>query len=114
MHLDVSKLVLLGILAGTGHWLVARAGISRPVWSRATGWLDALLRCVGCSGVWLGLGLGALGLRPVETPWPAVDVATAAVLGAFTAPVGQAVLLWALAATTVVRDTDPTDPPSAL
>jgi hypothetical protein len=109
VSLDPVALGLLVIFAAMIHWIVARSEIAQPLWSRARGKLDRLLRCVGCSAVWLGLGMGTLGLRPVHWAvldhwtWVAVgaDVVSAALLAAFGAPIAQATFLWAKDATAI-------------
>ena len=100
----IERLVLLGILCASVHWLVARSQIAKPLWSHATGWVDGLLRCAGCSGWWLGLLWGlAPTLRPVEHG--VVGWLVTGVLGAFVTPVFEAFLLWGLEASTL-EDTD--------
>lgn len=97
MQLDASLLALLGLLTAAIHWLVARSAIARPLWSRATGWVDQLLRCVGCCAWWLGLALGAAGLRPVYSGWGRVaDVLAAGLAAVAVAPVAEALILWGL------------------
>jgi hypothetical protein len=104
MTLDADRLVLLGALAGAAHWLVARSTVGRPLWSRARGRLDRLLRCAACCGWWLGLGLGAFfGLRPATLtpgapggiPAAVAEVVMAGLLGVVTTPVVEALILWA-------------------
>lgn len=113
--LDPIALGLLVIFAATLHWIVARSEIAQPFWSRARGKLDRLLRCVACSSVWLGLGMGALGLRPVHwvvlESWhgAVADVVSAVLLAAFGAPIAQAVFLWAKDATAMPDPEPPTD-----
>ena len=108
MHLNPEHLVLLALLAGPLHWIIARSAIAKPFWSRATGYADKLLRCAGCSGFWLGLGLSALGVRPVGGP-AVVEYLAAAVLGALVTPVIEGVLLWGNAVSTV----EEAEPPRA-
>lgn len=107
MHLNLEHLVLLALLAGPFHWLIARSSITRPFWSRATGLADKLLRCSACSGVWIGLGFSALGGRPVGGHWLFEHIA-AGVLGALVTPVVEGVLLWGIAMSAV----EPAEPPS--
>jgi hypothetical protein len=108
MRLDLNQLALLGILAATIHWIVARSKIAEPFWSlrwwkgeslvrnRAAG----LLACAACSGFWIGLGLGLLGVRPMEASvWFAVPAA--GLMGAGVTPVVEAVLLWGLSSTRI-------------
>lgn len=116
MTLDASKLALLGLLSGCVYWLVARSAIARPLWSRARGRLDTLLRCAACCGVWLGLGCGGVGLRPVGVSWlsgmptlrAVAEVVLTGILGVFATPVTVAVVLWAKDATALP---DPPEPP---
>jgi len=115
--LDATSLALLVVLAAIGHWLVARSEIARPLWERAHGKLDRLLRCVACTAVWLGLGLGVAGLRPVRwvvfDHWrwlqASADVATSVLLAAFGAPIAQAVFLWARDMTAIPDPEPPRD-----
>ncbi len=102
MTLDLHQLFLLGMVSATLHWLVARSLIFKPLWSRAGGWLDSLLRCPACSGFWLGLGLGALRVRPVivhDVNWRwqlGMSIFVAGLCGLFLTPVFEAALLWGL------------------
>lgn len=93
------NLVVLGLLTASTHWLVARSEIARPLWSRTRGWLGRLLACAGCSGWWLGLGYGALGLRPVSHGWRGIVLA--GVLGTILTPIFEALLLWGLRETAI-------------
>jgi hypothetical protein len=123
--LDVQQLVVLGMLSAAIHWVVARSGIGRPLWSRAHGWLASLLACAGCSGTWIGLGLAAVGLRPVSiwsaeaaSPWWVVvtELCVASLLATFLTPVFEGVLLWGLERSAIVEEPPapppPTTPPS--
>lgn len=91
MKLD--QLALLGLLSASIHWIIARSAIAKPLWSRAKGKFGELLRCAGCSGFWIGLGLWWWGVRPV-TCWGA-PLATG-LLGVVLTPVFEAILLWGL------------------
>jgi hypothetical protein len=95
-------LLVLGLLTASTHWLVARSEIARPLWSRARGWLAKLLACAGCSGWWLGLGYGALGLRPVSHGWRGILVA--GILGTILTPIFEALLIWGLDETAISVD----------
>jgi hypothetical protein len=101
IRLDVSHLVLLGMLAAALHWLVARAEITRPLWSRIKGRAGHLLACAGCSGFWMGLGLGFLGIRPVLTGAVWLDIPFAGLLALFLTPVFEGALLWGLDASAI-------------
>jgi hypothetical protein len=96
-------LVVLGLLTSSTHWLVARSEIARPLWSRTRGWLANLLACAGCSGWWLGLGYGVLGLRPVSHGWRGIVLA--GVLGTILTPIFEAILLWGLSETAISVET---------
>ncbi len=102
MTLDVHQLALLGLLTTSVHWLVGRSTIARPLWSRARGWLSELLRCPACSGWWIGLGLGAAGLRPVgglphRWEWHSVGpVVVTGLLAIVVTPVVEAIMLFGL------------------
>lgn len=107
MTLDLSKLLLFGIVCASLHWLLARAEITKPLWSHAKGPLDRLLRCAGCSGWWLGGLVYAIGLQPFPRTgsW---CVIVGGLLGAFVTPVFEGLLLWGLERT-AVQDDDPGD-----
>jgi hypothetical protein len=118
LTLNLTQLLLLGILCASIHWLIARAEITRGFWSRIDGLLGKLLACPACSGFWLGLGLGSLGVAPVEPhvfgrpdsfPFVAGQVLLTGILGVFVTPVFEAVLLWGLVVTRMDGD-DPTKP----
>ena len=98
----MKALVVLGLLCASTHWILARSVITKPIWSRASGRLDELLRCAGCSGWWLGIVWGALGVRPVfEDSIRLLAVLAAGVLGAILTPIFEAVLLWGLEQTAI-------------
>jgi hypothetical protein len=101
VSLNIHTLVFFGLLAAGIHWLIARSSIAKPLWSRATGLLDELLRCAGCSGWWLGLGLWVAGVRPIEGRIGAFLLT--GVLGAVLTPIVEATVLWGLEATAVER-----------
>jgi hypothetical protein len=101
MTFNWSTFATLGILAGTLHWLIARATVTRSFWGALwlPGWLDSLLRCAACSGFWIGIGLGCAGLRPLATSHTLLNVLVAGVAGMWLTPVTEGVLLWGLSAT---------------
>jgi len=94
--LNLQHLFLLALLTSSLHWLIARSSAFKPLWSRAPYFLDGLLRCPSCSGFWLGLGMGALGARPVTGLPKPVEVLIAGLLAVWLTPVAEAVLLWGL------------------
>jgi hypothetical protein len=105
MKFDVDQLVLLGILAASIHWIVARASITKAFWSlnwwTERGWLSVpksfvadLLACAACSGWWIGLGLGLAGVRPIGSGFLAVMCSGLA--GVLVTPVFEGALLWGL------------------
>lgn len=105
MTVDLPQLVVLGLLTASTHWLVARSEIARPLWSRARGWFGALLRCPACSGWWLGVWLGIIGLRPVMTArFPATGIVLGGILAAILTPIFESVLLWGLANSAIEED----------
>jgi hypothetical protein len=104
MTVDLSKLLLLGLLCASTHWLVARSEIAKPLWSRARGFLSRLLRCPACSGCWLGFGYVAVGLRPLGNGFIA-GFATV-VLAAILTPVFEGVMLWGLRESAIEEDED--------
>lgn len=112
-HLDL--LLVFGIVAASIHWLFARSSIMSWLWSRARGWFGNLLACPACSGTWIGMGLYAVGMRPVvfdspHTFAPLLTFACTAFLGMFLAPVFEAVLLWGLTVSAIAPvDAPPTD-----
>lgn len=96
MTLDLHQLLLLGLLSTSMHWLVARSSIAQPLWSRARGLLGELLRCPACSGWWLGLVLGVVGVRPVVAHHRWTEVVLAGLLAVVVTPVVEAVLVLGL------------------
>jgi hypothetical protein len=118
VKLALDQLFLLGLFSTAVHWLVARSEIFRPLWSRARGWLDKLLRCPACAGYWLG-GLVTLGgVHPfgdlTDGPWwlTVAKVVGAQLAAVFLTPVFEAVLLWGLERSAVVDEEPP--PPGSL
>lgn len=100
LHLD--HLFLLGLLCASLHWIVARSTMAEPLWSRATGKWDELLRCPACSGFWIANGLWTLGVRPLGDGFLSVFLTGA--LGAILTPIFEAVMLWGLAMSAVERE----------
>lgn len=113
MTLDLHQLALLGLLSTSIHWIVGRSKIAQPLWSRARGWLGALLACPACSGFWLGLGLGAAGVHPVAgLPHRWHDLAATLVAGLLAVvitPVFEAVMLLGLEHSAVEPASAPSD-----
>jgi hypothetical protein len=93
-----STYVFLAIFCATVHWLVARAKITMWFWDAM--WLpdsiNRLLTCAACSGFWIGLGFGALGVRPLVTGHWWLDVIAAGTAAMYATPVAEAVMLWGL------------------
>lgn len=107
MKLALDQLFLLGVFSTALHWLIARSEISRPLWSRASGWLDKLLRCPACSGYWLG-GLVTLGgVHPfgdlVNVPWWVTGLRFfgAQLAAMVLTPIFEGVVLWGLRETAI-------------
>jgi hypothetical protein len=97
------------IVASTfAYYVLARAEITRPLWSRYRGSLDALARCAACSGFWIGLALSAA----LEPPWwmrqygLASRVVWGGVWGLVGTPIGVALLVVAVRVSTVRDDGD--------
>ena len=107
MTLDLHQLLLLGLLSTAVHWLVARSKIAEPLWSRAHGWMGSLLRCPACSGWWLGLGLGAAGIRPVSGVHVVGAVALAGLLSMVVTPIVEAVMVLGLQYSAIAEDDEP-------
>ena len=68
----MTTLLLYAILCAAAYYLLARALITRFLWSRYPGWLDKLMMCSACTGTWLGAGCGFLG-RWLELPLLGLD-----------------------------------------
>jgi hypothetical protein len=98
MAFSWSILATLGILTATIHWIIARAEITKRFWNAIwlPEFLNGLLRCPACSGFWLGLGLGGLGLRPMATGHAWLDVVVAGLCGVWCTPIAEELLLWGL------------------
>jgi hypothetical protein len=103
MMFSWSIFATLSVLAAALHWLVARASITKRFWDAI--WLperiDALLKCPACSGFWLGLWLGAEGIRPMVTGYVWVDVPLAGIAAMFGVPVAEGLMLWGLRETKI-------------
>jgi hypothetical protein len=99
LQFNFDSLVLLGLLGSSIHWIVARSHIMRPFWGspRLPMFLRNLLACAACSGFWLGLGLGSLGVRPASSGL--AGVLLSGLLGVFVVPVFEGALLWGLQST---------------
>lgn len=48
-------------LCTAAYYLISRAKITQPLWSRYPAWLDYWTSCAACSGFWYGIGCAALG-----------------------------------------------------
>ena len=100
--LNLSALLLFGILTAAVHWTIARSSVFSWFWRRAKGPFDSLLRCAACSGFWIGLGLGSLGLDPLSTSWdPWLKIVTSGGLGLWLTPIFEGALLWGLRETSL-------------
>lgn len=94
--IDLSQLLVLGLLSASIHWLIARAHITELFWANAHGWLGRLLRCPACTGWWLGLLLGLAGLRPFTLHYAWTAIVFSGVLATILTPVFEGVMLWGL------------------
>lgn len=59
----MTTVFLYATLCVAAYYLVARAKLTEPLWSRYPGWLDYWTTCAACSGFWYGLGCGYLGAQ---------------------------------------------------
>lgn len=109
IRLNLEHLVLLGVLSAAIHWLVARSLIFSWFWSRVTGWAQDLLSCPACSGFWIGLGLGVLGVRPLHG-LGLVDILGAGLFGIYLTPIIEGTLLWGLKRSSMQRAEDSSGP----
>lgn len=110
MTFNPEQFLLLGILAAAAHWILARSKITEPLWSRAPAFLDGLLRCAACSGFWLGLGIGALGVTPVAgAPNEWTRILISGLSAVFATPIFEGVLLWGLRASSLDDAAPPFD-----
>lgn len=98
MTFNWATLATLGILSATIHWIVARSKAMQWFWESP--WLptfvDDLLRCPACLGFWLGLGLGATGVRPLTTGHVWLDIVAAGLAGVWCTPIVESALLWGI------------------
>jgi len=101
------RLILLGILSSSLHWLIARAGITKFWWSRIKGFGAKLLECPACSGFWIGLGFGMLGigLPLFERFW--LNVLGNGFVCLFLTPVFEGFLLWGLSLSAITPAEQP-------
>lgn len=107
MKLALDQLFLLGVFSASIHWLIARSTIAKPLWSRARGTLDKMLRCPACSGWWIGAWLPWAGIHPLDgVPLWANNIA-GALCGVVLTPVFEAVLLWGLERSAVEDEEEP-------
>ncbi len=109
IYLSIDHLVLVGLLCAATHWIVARSEIMRWFWSRTTGMFASLLECPACSGFWIGLSLGAAGLRPVAGLHPILETIVTGVLALYLTPIFEGLLVWGLreSAMTVEEEAPP-------
>lgn len=110
--LNLSHLILLGMLCTALHWLLARSYILKWFWSRLDGtFVGHLLACAACSGFWLGVVLGWFGLRPATGLHPGVECMIAGLLGLYLTPIFEAALLWGLRESTLPEAEEAPLPP---
>ena len=93
-----STFVTLSVSSAAFHWILARSTIMKWFWGAS--WLPRrireLLECPACSGFWLGLYLGVVGIQPITTHSWLVNVLFTGVLALFGTPVAEGILLWGL------------------
>lgn len=69
----MQTLILYPIVGYVLHYLLARAMITRALWSKYPPWLDTWTSCAACSGSWL-TGFAALTLG-IYRNWTFFDIA---------------------------------------
>lgn len=104
MTISLHQLFFLGLLTASAHWLVARSKIAAPLWSRASGWFDQLLRCPACSGFWLGLALWFGGIHVVSARYRLIEIAANGLFALFLTPIFEGALLWGLRESAIERE----------
>jgi hypothetical protein len=112
LRIQLDMLVVLGILSAALHWFVARSRAMQWFWSRMQGRIGALLACPACSGWWISLGLGLLGVQPVVAPWVWPSAILAGLLGIVLTPVFEALLLWGLAVSAIPQPAPDAEAPA--
>lgn len=60
--------LLYPLLTTAAYYLLARAQISKFIWSRYPARLDRFMSCASCTGFWYGLALSATLGRELELP----------------------------------------------
>jgi hypothetical protein len=101
-----------GLLCTTIYWLLARAEISKPLWSRYRGFLDRLARCPACSGTWLGIAVAFAEPPPYVGNGSIWEKAVwGALSGMFLTPLGMMVLKAALTYTNLGQNGQPDNSP---
>lgn len=109
-------MVPFGIVCTTLYYLLARAEITKPIWSRYRGWLDRLARCPACSGFWIGWLVGGCLPYIVGVPWQGGVLRAGCftvgcgLAGLFTTAIGMALLKAALLYGAVPPDEAPPPP----
>ncbi len=109
--------VPFGIVCTALYYILARAEITSPIWSRYRGWLDRLARCPACSGFWIGWLVGGALPAIFGIPWrvgalrAVVYGLACGLVGMFTTAIGMALLKAALLYGAVPPDDDDAAPP---
>ena len=88
-------LVLLMVVGAGAFYLLGRAQITRPIWSRFPDWLGRLTGCAACSGFWLGGVFWCVYLGAPVGAW-IYAFPIGGLLGLVLVPIGAAVLSVAL------------------
>ncbi len=108
----LTALIVFSILTTAAYYLLARAEITRRLWSHYPKKVDELARCPACSGTWLGLALAGLWPIALEPHFPVplplwLGLVLGAACGMLFVPLGTQLLVGALRATHI--DEEPTD-----
>ena len=106
--------ILYALVSTALYYIIGRAGITRPIWSRYPKWLDKLVSCAACSGFWIGLGVGAAGAWAGRPYFDIPGRSPLAVLVAgLVAMVTTPVLYWLLETAVIATLLQPDDGPSS-
>ena len=110
----MQALLAFGLIITFAYYLLARASLTRPLWSRYRGRLASLMACPACSGFWLGLAFShwcpSLSVNwydnvPVETPFEwAVGFLLSGLVGGALCGILYGALHWGLAVSSIEED----------
>lgn len=104
LYPSIQQALAFLVLCTAAYFVLARAEVTRFLWSRYPGPVARAARCAACGGFWIGAALGALLCQETR------DLALSALLGGawgiVVTPVGFSVLRSALEASSVVDLSD--------